>query len=134
VTAAPFYDAGQLAVWLETFTEDRMRHFADEAEGFVDVAASNISGFAGLVVRGDGDGELEFLHVRPEFAGRGVARQLIEAVEDAARQRSLNNLWADASLLVRPVLEHLGYSVIEVYLKAVRGATFDNAWLRKSLV
>jgi hypothetical protein len=59
---------------------------------------------------------------------------LIEAVEDAARQRSLNNLWADASLLVRPVLEHLGYSVIEVYLKAVRGATFDNAWLRKSLV
>jgi hypothetical protein len=42
-------------------------------------------------------------------------------------------LWADASLLARPVLEHLGYSVFEAYVKVVRGATFDNAWLYKSM-
>jgi putative acetyltransferase len=133
VTAAPFYDVRQLDVWLETFTDERMRQFADEAEAFVGVAESTITGFAGLVVRADGDGELEFLHVRPEFAGRGIARELIEAVENAARQQSLNRLWADASLLARPVLEHLGYSVFEAYVKVVRGATFDNAWLYKSM-
>jgi putative acetyltransferase len=133
VTAAPFYDVRQLDVWLETFTDDRMRQFADQAEAYVEVAESTITGFAGLVLRADGDGELEFLHVRPEFAGRGVARELIEAVEVASRQQSLNRLWADASLLARPVLEHMGYSVAEAYVKVVRGVTFDNAWLFKSI-
>lgn len=133
VTAAPFYDDHQRSVWLATFTEDRMQHFIQACEAFVALDGSAIAGFSGLVGRPDGDGEIEFLHVRPSFAGRGVARRLIETVEGAARRRSLPRLWADASLLARPVLEHLGYEVVETYQKEVRGAVFDNAWLRTSL-
>lgn len=133
VTAAPLYDDEQRRVWLEAFSEERMGQFVDDAHAFVATCGPVTAGFSGLVVRDDGDGLIEFLHVRPAFAGQGAARQLVAAVEEAAREQALARLWADASLLARPVLEHLGYAVIEDYHKHVRGVTFENAWVRKTL-
>jgi putative acetyltransferase len=134
VTAGAHYDVPQRRVWLEGFTDDVLRAFIDDGQAFVATSGSQTVGFAGLVDRLDGDGTLEYLYVRPAFTGRGVARRLVEAAEDAARARSMPRLWVDASWLARPVLEHLGYAVVETYQKQVRGVTFDNAWLRRSLL
>jgi hypothetical protein len=42
-------------------------------------------------------------------------------------------LWADASLLAAPLLESLGYEVVERYVKSVNNVTFQNTWLLKVL-
>jgi aminoglycoside 6'-N-acetyltransferase I len=43
-------------------------------------------------------GYLEGWYVRPEFRGRGVGRQLVEAAEDWARARGCTEMGSDTDL------------------------------------
>ena len=52
-------------------------------------------GCAGLVVAEPGTGELTKVYVRPEARRSGIARQLLTAVEAAARERGLTRLRLD---------------------------------------
>ena len=45
----------------------------------------------------------------------------------------VSELWADASLLSAPVFEHLGYAVVERYVKERGAVSFPNTWLMKTL-
>lgn len=49
-------------------------------------------GIAALVDAGDGTGELKRMFVDPAARGRGAARALLTAVEDAARRRGIHTL------------------------------------------
>lgn len=49
-------------------------------------------GMAALVEKGDGTAELKRMYVREEARGRGLARGLLSAVEDAARLAGVGTL------------------------------------------
>jgi GNAT superfamily N-acetyltransferase len=92
-----------------------------------------IIGFANLISREEGDGELDLLHVSPDHHRMGVGKALVTVVEERACADSMFQLWADASLLAAPLLEGLGYEVVERYIKSVNNVTFQNTWLLKVL-
>ncbi|WBB54567.1 GNAT family N-acetyltransferase [Verrucosispora sp. WMMD573] len=51
------------------------------------VLAGRAVAYGGIRVRDDDTGELEHLYVRPAYRRRGVARQLVAALEELAYQR-----------------------------------------------
>ena len=133
ITGASAYDAAQVEQWSGSFSPESLQRAVESTSVFVVEGGGGIAGFANLAVDAAGHAELDLLYVDPAFSGRGVARQAVAAVEHEARRLGVTELWADASLLAAPVLEHLGFAVVERYDK-VRGAvSFPNSWVRKAL-
>jgi GNAT superfamily N-acetyltransferase len=133
VTAASTYNADQIDGWSAPFTTERLRELVATTSVQVVEIGGEIAGFASLVVAGDGRAELDLLYVEPRFSGRCVARLAVETVEFEARGIGADRLWADASRLAAPVLEHLGYEVVERYEKVRGPVSFPNTWLVKEL-
>ena len=133
ITAAARYDADQLALWASPFTPESLAPVVESTSVFVVDHGGEIAGFANLLVADTGRAEVDLLYVDPAFAGRGVARLAVGAVEAEARRRGVTTLFADASLLAAPVFEHLGFTVVERYDKARGPVSFPNTWLAKAL-
>ena len=65
---------------------------ADGVTVFVARAETDALGVAALVDRGDGSGEIKRMFVRDSARGRGVARALLAAIDDAATARGIRIL------------------------------------------
>jgi len=124
------YTSSQVQAWLQGMHEDRMRAHLDSSEGLGAFEGDDLLGFASFV---SADEALEFLYVDPGAWRRGVARRLVAGIEALARSQGASQVRVDASLLARPTLERLGYTVVETYRKHANGESFDNAWLSKKL-
>lgn len=61
---------------------------------YVDHAPAGCVGFRTLV-EDETTAELKRLYVAPQFRGRGVAKALLAAVEDAARQAGRKRIWLE---------------------------------------
>jgi putative acetyltransferase len=132
ITGASVYDTEQIATWSGSFISERLAELLESTSVFVVEDGDRVAGFASLLLA-DQRAVVDQLYVDPAFAGQGVARLAVEAVEAAARDAGVDELWADASLLAAPVFEHLGYVVAERYEKPRRAVSFTNTWLRKQL-
>jgi GNAT superfamily N-acetyltransferase len=64
---------------------------------------------------GDGAGEIKRMYVFPEFRGRGLARALIEALEDTARHLGHRRMRLDSTSATWPIYEAAGYRAIPDY-------------------
>ena len=67
-----------------------------------------IAGFSDL----EPDGHIDMLYVHPDFARRGVARVLLQWIEEAARASDLRRLYTEASTTARVVFEKAGFRLI----------------------
>ena len=105
----------------------------DNSKVFVAVEADRIAGFAKLIEMPRPRTQLDLLYVDPDFSRRGVARDLICAVEEAARSHAPVEIWVDASLSAVRVFEALGYQFREEYLEELGGLFYENAWFSKRL-
>jgi putative acetyltransferase len=133
VTGSGAYDLAQIAQWASTFTPQYLASAINSTLIFVVEDAGAIAGFANLRTEGGERSDVDLLYVDPDFSGHGVARLAVHAVESEARRQGVSRLWVDASLLAAPVFEHLGYDVIERYVKVRGSVTFANTWLAKFL-
>lgn len=124
------YTALQVGAWLEGLDRPRFRERLTETVAFGAFEGDEMLGFATF---SESTRELEYLYVDPVHQGRGVGRRLVEEVERHARAAGVPEIRVDASALARPMLEALGYEVVSEYRKELRGAVFDNTWLRKRL-
>lgn len=73
---------------------------------------------------------IELLHLPETLRGRGIGRQVMQAVEDAARARACMGVYLDTfSFQARPFYEKLGYTVFG----KLEGMPFghDRFWLAK---
>lgn len=88
-----------------------------------------IAGFSDL----EPDGHIDMLYVHPEFQRRGVARALLEHIENAARVGALRRLYAEASITARPVFEAVGFRIIAPQTVTLRGVSMTNYRMEKWL-
>jgi putative acetyltransferase len=75
--------------------------------------AGHALGCAALLDLGDGTGELKRMIVDPDHAGRGVGRQLVNAILQAARQRNLGAVLLEVGIRnveARRLYERVGFS------------------------
>lgn len=88
-----------------------------------------IAGFLDL----EPDGHFDMLYVHPDFQRRGVARALIEHVEDAALGIGLRRLYAEVSITARPAFEAMGFRTIVPQVVTLRGESLTNYRMEKRL-
>lgn len=131
VTAASRYSPTQIAAWAGADERNLEEWHASRASrGTIVATVSNeVAGFSDI----DIDGLIDMLFVSPRFARRGVATRLVAEVEDRARQVGATKLTVHASLLARPLLERLGFSVVAEEYPEIRGATLVNYSMVKEL-
>ena len=83
-----------------------------------DSAPVACGGVKRLAVGGSGVGELKRMYVVEEARGRGIARQLLERLEDEARSLGFTALWLETGLPQFEAIalyESAGYEPIEPY-------------------
>jgi putative acetyltransferase len=110
VLAAPFYSQPQLAAWAPADSNpDRWRERLSRVQTIVMDADGIIAGFASYEM----SGHLDLLFTRPEFARRGVARQLYAATERALTEADTGKVFTEASLAARAFFESQGFKVLQ---------------------
>ena len=79
------------------------------------------------------DGHIDRLFCAPEAAGRGIASQLYDEVETAAREQGITRLFTEASEPARRFFERKGFMVLERQDKILRGVPIHNYRMAKTL-
>lgn len=124
ITAARHYRPHQIDAWASGAT-DLVRWNQNRWGAWTVVAelGGRVVGFSDLTT----SGELDMLFVHPVAGGRGIARLLVAAVLDEARQRNLPVVATHASRTARPVFGRLGFVVdAENQRNMVRGVVVPN--------
>lgn len=125
-TAGRVYTEAQAAAWAAGADPERVRRALTATEGLGARIDGDLAGLATLDVA---RGVLDLLYVDPAAQGRGVGRALVRAVEALARERGVQELRADASLLAAPMLAACGWQRAGDHAKTVGGQCFANVWM-----
>ncbi|MGC5013803.1 GNAT family N-acetyltransferase [Streptosporangium sp. DT93] len=136
VSAAAHYTSGQRAAWSRRRSLDGHLWMITETAAFVALDEGRVAGFATVALRPVDRlcrGEVDQLFVGPEHGGRGVARLLLETVEEAARADGVTELVTHASWRAAPVFERLGYLRDEVETVHLDDQTLGRVRMRKPL-
>ena len=96
---------------------------------YVAEAGGQIVGFSDL----EPDGHIDMLFVHADHQGRGVAHALLDHIHARANAQSVHRLFTEASITARPFFERNGFEVIEAKEVELRGQTFRNYRMAKSL-
>lgn len=124
------YTAQQIRAWASCIVDERQ--FGQRCESkptWVAEVDGRIAGFSDL----DPDGHIDMLYVHPDCQRRGVARALLQHVEEAARATGLRRLYTEASITARPVFETMGFRTIVPQTVTVRGESMTNYRMEKRL-
>lgn len=96
---------------------------------YVAEAGGQIVGFSDL----EPDGHIDMLFVHADHQGQGVARALLDHIHARAHEKGIDRLFTEASITARPFFERSGFEVIEPQDVELRGQTFRNYRMAKSL-
>ncbi|MDR6890980.1 MULTISPECIES: GNAT family N-acetyltransferase [Variovorax] len=124
------YSAEQVQAWapadlcVEEFS-DRLR----TNRPFVAVLGLEPVGFADL----QPDGYIDQFFVSGYLPRRGTARLLMDRIDEEAAGRGLEQLFSHVSLTAEPFFASRGFHVVERCHPVLRGVTFRNALMRRSL-
>lgn len=122
--------AAQLRAWAPDAIDERQFGKRCETKStWVAEVAGRIAGFSDL----EPDGHIDMLYVHPDFQRRGIARVLLEHIEETARTTGLRGLYTEASITARPVFEAMGFRAVLPQTVTIRGQTMTNFRMEKQL-
>lgn len=127
------YTAEQVKAWVPGRWDAGQEHRRSGDGRLVLVAAAE-SGHVVAFIDLEPDGHIDRLFCAPEAAGRGIASQLYDAIEIAARAQGIKRLFTEASELARRFFERKGFTVLERQDKILRGVPIHNYRMAKSLL
>lgn len=110
-------------------------HFRDwektcpQKNTFVAEEKSKVVGFAEL----EHSGHIGCFYSHKDYQGQGIGAALFEHLEKEARVLGVQELTADVSITAKPFFEKLGFEAIAKQQVMVRGETFINYRMSKSL-
>ena len=128
--AADDYDEDQREAWASR-ADDEQAFGArlKEALTLLAVIDSAVVGFASL----KGADQIDMLFVDPEFAGRGAARALLEALTKLAQARGAKRLTVEASDVAKSLFERQGFAAQQRNLVRVGDQWLANTTMTKTL-
>lgn len=88
-----------------------------------------IAGFGEL----EPHGHIGCFYCHKDYQGRGVGKQIYQAIEAKAIKLQLNQLFTEASITAKPFFQHMGFSVVKEQQVYCRGEQFKNYVMEKSL-
>lgn len=126
------YSPAQVAAWAPR-PLDPIDVLNRAADGRATLVAADADDRAVAYVDLEADGHIDHLYCHPDFAGRGVASRLLEAVIARAVETGITALHVEASELARPVFERHGFTVNRRRDFEVRGVPIHNYAMRREL-
>ena len=125
------YSPAQLAAWatgsvdLAVWNRSFLQHHT-----LVAIDAGQIVGFGDM----DQDGFLDRLYVHHVFQRRGVARAILQQLEEQAKARGVTRFTTHASITARPFFERFGYMVLQRNEVVRAGISLTNYTMEKRIV
>lgn len=130
-TASADYTPKQITAWAQPEQRDisAWNQSMCRRNSYVAVLSDEIAGFSDV----SEDGYIDMMYVAPEFARRGVARQLMTFLENQARSYSATQLTASVSITARAFFEAVGFHVEAEQHPVVNGVVLTNFRMTKEL-
>ncbi|WP_185225756.1 GNAT family N-acetyltransferase [Chryseobacterium indologenes] len=124
------YTEEQLEAW-RSGAENNERWLKVIHEQFVLVAISEhtIVGFATL----DQGNYLDLFFVHKNYQHQGIASQLYEQIENAARKQTERYIRSDVSKTAKSFFEKLGFYVLKEQIAPIKGIALTNFKMQKNL-
>jgi putative acetyltransferase len=126
------YTADQVRAWVPGRWEAEQEH-RRSGDGRLVLVAADERGRVVAFIDLEPDGHIDRLFCAPEAAGRGIASQLYDKIETAAREQGLGRLYTEASELAQRFFKRKGFVVLERQDKILRGAPIHNYRMEKTL-
>ncbi|WP_303292171.1 GNAT family N-acetyltransferase [Marinobacter sp. SS5-14b] len=129
LTAAA-YDETQRYAWASrTPNLDTWQQRLDAMETLVAEEGSALAGFISY----EPNGTIDLVFTAPNFARKGIASALYNEAEQQLKERGVQELHTESSVVARPFFESHGFEVMEEQRVTVRGAQFLRFNMRKQL-
>lgn len=133
VTAALHYSPEQVAAWsgegVETPTVGQWHQKRSERATLVATIDDEVAGFTDV----DIEGYIHMLFVAPSYGRRGVATELLAEAQRRAKAVGADSLTTNASLVLRPLLERIGFTVQAELQPVIRGVELTSFQMVKTL-
>ena len=126
------YTAAQVAAWAPEPRTAQWAH-GEASDGRLVLVAADEDDRPVAYIDLEPDGHIDRLFCAPEAAGQGIASRLCDAVEAAAREQGIRNLFTEASELARRVFERKGFAVVQRQDLVIRGVAMHNYRMAKAL-
>ena len=79
------------------------------------------------------NGYIDHFFIAPSHAKMGAGKQLMQYLQQLARQRGLKEINADVSLNAQPFFLHSGFVLVRQQQPVIRGVALANAHMRQRL-
>ena len=124
------YSAEQVEVWAGD--PPNLERWLGQGAGRIVFVAEHDSQIVGFV-NFEPNGHIDHLYVHRLFQRIGVASALLRCIEEHACSTQLNRIFTEASITARPFFEHAGFQVIAAQTVTLKGISFSNYCMEKSL-
>lgn len=122
------YSPAQITAWLSGMRNIELWHKKILRQYFLKaLIEGRIVGFASL----EDNGYLDYMYVHKDCQGIGVARSLLQELEDRAVGLGLKKIWAHVSLTARPFFRKNGFSVTREFVTEKDGVRFEDCEMTK---
>ncbi len=125
-----YYDAEQCAAWAPR--PPNLKGWGERLARLQTLVAEVDLRLAGFISY-EQNGHIDLLYTSPAHSRRGIASVLYRKAEVDLADGGISELFAEASLVALPFFERFGFRVVEERHVALRGATFRQYVMRKSL-
>lgn len=128
--ASAYYNEEQIQTWApEDYGWEKWVQRMAGIKPYLAIIDGEVAGYAGLLP----SGYIDHFYVSGAFARQGVGTALMRHVHDKAVEQGIGKLTSEVSLAAEKFFETFGFRVEKRQTVVVRGVSFANAWMVKSL-
>ncbi|WP_425391264.1 GNAT family N-acetyltransferase [Ekhidna sp.] len=123
------YSAKQIDVWANAKNKDIWSENVKIQYFYLAEIDDQIVGFSSI----DDTGYLDFMYVHKDFQRRGIAKALLEQIEQKASELRLLKIHSSVSITAQPFFKSRGFKTYDDEHKVLKDVAFINALMEKVL-
>lgn len=125
------YDEKEVKVWSESAYDTKLwNQKINEQYFLVAEVNSEITGFASIAE----DGYIDYIYIHKDFQRQGIAKKLLEAIEEKGIEQKNEKLYSLVSKTAKGFFERSGFRQVGRYYDPYKGAKFVNSIMVKWLI